>query len=413
MKTLRATHPLAPFASLCKHLLMQSLLWPSLLLAAPGCVVGEVDETANRPAEAAPSEVSILVYDPSKQGQVRSAMIAAGAEFVSEGYQAVIVDVGSASTATLAPIVERFLKDGKQVVLDSSDGPTDRIAIAELGAAVAGIALQESALSIVQNAPDAFTVTPIIGSSPSLIAAESNAGNSPLAVLGQRYSAPTSNLSAQTSVAGTTASASDTYVRMQFQNHGKPTPPKTPVLLDNNATYLETGFTGVQEKRYLYRGSPQACPASGTQVCEMSWAEQYARSITHGLNIGVTFSKVYEKLTGGVTLGYSLAVTNMKTLVWTTGASLNPGWTGRPVSYIWRRTGNGKVKNVYNFVSRESRTIACRPWGDCKRHYDTYVRQPDTQVGTWSAYVVLNQGDPTNSYNTFRGAADPFVYTFE
>jgi hypothetical protein len=382
---------------------------PSLFLAAPGCVVGEVDEAASQPAETAPSTVSILVYDPSKQGQVRAAMMAAHAEFVTEGYQAVIVDVGSATSATLMPIIQRFLDDGKQVVLDSSGGPTDRLAIAELGAAVAGIALRESALSIVQTAPGAFAVTPIVSSAASLIAGESSVGNSPLAVLGRPYSAPAADFS----VVGSTANATDTITQYHYQGHGKPSPAKTPVLLDNKATYLRTGFTGVDKKRYLFRGDLQLCPANGTQVCEMVWGKQYSRSIAHGLNIAATFSKVWEKLSGGVTVGYSLTVTNMQTLLWSTGASLNPGWTGRPVAYIWRRTGQGNVKNAYNFVSRRTVVSPCRPTADCKAHYDTYVRQPDTLVGTWLADVVLNQGSPTNTFNTFRGNADPNVYIFD
>jgi Ricin-type beta-trefoil lectin domain len=413
MKTLHANQRSLLVASLCKRLLIPSLLMPSFFFAAPGCVVGEVDEAANQPAETAPPTASILVYDPSRQGQVRAAMMASRAEFVTEGYNTVIVDVGSASPATLVPIIQRFLDDGKQVVLDSSGGPTDRLAIAELGAAVAGIALQESALSIVQTAPGAFAVTPIVSSSASLIAGESTSGNSPLAVLGRPYSAPTAAPADDWSVVGSTANALDFTTKVLYQGHGQPTPLAIPVLLDNQATYLQKTFVGLDKKRYLFRGDLQMCPANGTQVCEMSWGKQYSRSVSHGLNIGATFSQAWEKLTGGVTVGYNLTVTQMQTLQWLTGASLNPGWTGRPVSFIWRHTGTGDVKNAYNFLSRRTIETSCRPTLDCKTHHDTYVRLADKVVGVWFADVVLNQGSPTNSFNTFRGNADPNTYIFD
>jgi hypothetical protein len=408
---------LAAATAIAKRLLIPSILLPQLvLLALPGCTVDvdpgdePLEDVAEEPA-ALPS-VPVMVYDATKRGKVYSTIAASGVTFTQDNYDAVIIDVSSGSTETLTPIVNQFLKDGKQVVLDSSGQPNDRLAIAELGGAVAGIKLPEAALSIVQTATDAFAVTPIVDGAASLTVDNASAGNTALAVVGGQYLPPQEGDVEAHALVGPMA-ATDTILRSRFQGSGKPVPAVIPVIVDNNATHLTSGFRGSNLQRYLYRGDLQRCPSNGTQVCPMSWGEQYSRTVSHGLNIGVSIQKVFEKLTGGVTLGYSLSVSTSRTLQWSTGANLNPGWTGRPVSYIWRRTGYGNVKNAYIFQSRKTQVSPCRPLADCKVHRDTYVRQPNTVVGTWSANVVLNQGSPTNTFNTFRGTTDPNVYIFD
>src|SRR5512141_202534 len=106
MKTQHVPSSLRRSTSALEQLLLSLLLMPQLLVAAPGCT-GIVDEAGNDEADA-PSAASIFVYDPSKEGMVQSAMAAAGARFVTDGYETVIVNVDGSNTARLAPIVTQF-----------------------------------------------------------------------------------------------------------------------------------------------------------------------------------------------------------------------------------------------------------------------------------------------------------------
>jgi hypothetical protein len=146
----------------------------------------------------------------------------------------------------------------------------------------------------------------------------------------------------------------------------------------------------------------------------MTWGKSFTKSVAHGTSVSVNFAnKLTEKLTGGVTLGYSLTVTKSHTLSGSNSVNIKPGWTARPVSYLHRKRGSGNVKNAYVFQSRRKVHSPCRPSGGCYAVHDTYVRQPNTVVGTWSANVIVNQGATTNSWNTYNGALDPTVYVFD
>lgn len=394
---------------LFKRLVLTSVLLPSLLLTA-GC--GEqgswAEDGAGDPQEPDLSPGAIAVYNPSKRGMVQAAMEAAGTSFVTDNYGTVLIHVDGSSTASLVPVVTHFLNEGKQVVLDSNGGHAERSAIGELAAAVAGIAAQEAALSIVQDAPGAFTVTPIADATAAAGLSEYGPGNTPVAVLGTSSPA-LGSLDDSVSMLST-----DTITKSGFQGSGQPAPPIVPSYVDNKVTHIQKGSSGSLLKRYLFVGNPQECPVDGTNNCPMSWGESYSRAVAQGTTISVNLSnKLTEKLTGSVTLGYSLTVTKTHTLTWSNGTNIQPGWTARPVSYLWRKSGYGDVKNAYVFKSRTKTPSACRPSGGCYRITDLYERQPNTIVGTWSANIAQNQGAPTSSWNTFRGAVDPNVYTFD
>lgn len=409
---------------LCRRLLIPSLLLPQLVLAAAGCIGGEEggpeegtgDEVAATECKTgAAKTVPILVYDPSKQGRVRATLAAAGANFVTAGYDAVLVDVDAANASSLAPVVTRFLGEGKHIVLDSSGSAAERAAIGELAGSVAGMAAQETALSIIQTSPDAFTVTPL-DTTPTFGVYSETTGNLPLAVLAAKDGSICAAPAVEQSVVGPVAAAADTYLKRTYRGHGQPYPKVIHVLVDNKAVHQQTGFTGSELKRYLYRGDLQLCPSSGgSNFCNMTWGESYSKAIAHGTSISVKFplDKIVSRLTGDVTLGYSLTITNTRTLTWSNSVNIARGYTARPVSYILRRSGYGNVKNAYVFQSRKSQIVPCRPTLDCYYYNDTYVRQPDTVVGTWLANVTLNQGSPTNSWNVFRGTTDPNSYTFD
>lgn len=395
--------------SFFKNLLLSSILLPQFLLA--GCVVGldeagGLDDEAGDCEEAGPALVPTFLHDPSREGLVQSALTAAGATFVTDDFQAVIINVDGSDAATLAPVVTFFLDEGKQIVLDSSGGDAERVVIGEIAGAVTGLAAREAALSIIEDTPGAFVVTPIDTAGQFDSSDDDASGNTPLKVLASGdaeigSTCPTSDDAPQTF-------ASDTTTRRSYQGRNKPAPRRIPVLVDNNAIHHQTHFSGSEERRYLFVGDPQYCPLGTPDNCSMSWGESYSKSIAHSTKIDVSFSNAFtEALTGGVTIGYSLTVTNSRTLSWSNRIPVAPGYSARPVSYVLRRTGHGKVKNAYIFQSRRKIHSPCRPSGGCYSVIDTYVRERNTEVGTWIADVALNEGRPTNSWVVFRGERDP------
>lgn len=269
----------------------------------------------------------------------------------------------------------------------------------------------EASLSIVRPAPGAFTVTPIVVGSD-------DGGNTPLAVL-RMVSARAegcASVGAQdaTASAVSSAAAADTITMRSFQGAGRPEPRTVRTYIDNNATYGLTSRSGPLLKRYLWRGNPQRCPTGGTVNCTMTWGQEYSKSIAHGTSVTVDFgAQLTEALTGRVEIGYSLTLTKSYTLAWSNAVTIQRGWSARPVSYLTRQRGIGTVKNAYVFQNRSKIASPCRPTGGCFQVTDTYVRQPNTTVGTWSANVALNQGAPTNSWNTYSGTIDPTVYVFD
>jgi hypothetical protein len=404
-------------AAILKKLLISSFLLPQLMLATSGCQ-GLDDETSAEEA-ADPGEAgnckgdeatvfSVLLHAPAKQGLVQSAATAAGVQFTAENYESVIINVEGETAASLVPVVNSFLDGGKQVVLDSNGGLTDRATIGEITAEVAGMKADEASLSIVRPAPGAFTVTPIIVGSD-------DGGNTPLAVLRMVSARAAGCASAEPqAVVAPSAAATDTITIRTFQGRGQPEPATVRTYIDNNATYGQTSSSGSLLKRYIWRGNPQRCPTGGTINCTMTWGEEYSKSIAHGTSVTVDFGAQLTKvLTGRVEIGYSLTLTKSYTLAWSNAVNIKRGWSARPVSYLTRKRGAGSVKNAYVFQDRKKIASPCRPIGGCYQVTDTYVRQPNTSVGTWSANVALNQGSPTNSWNTYNGSIDPTVYVFD
>ena len=413
------------------RLLLASALLPPLLLAAPGCTTqdgdldDQVEDDSAPPADAVPmdcdakgpSTIPIFVYDRSKQGRVLASLAATNPNLVTDGYEAVLIHVDASNASSLAPAVTSFLNQQKHIVLDSSGDLDARRAIAELAGAVTGMEAQETALSILQYAPGSFTITPL-DTNPTFGVASETTGNKPLALLGSRERAacaqPADSADAAVSalVGGAVSTATDSITKIRIQPTGKPTPPIVYHYIDNKVTHALSGTSGSDLKRYLYRGDVQKCPSGGTK-CNMSFSRSFAKAVANGTSVSVKLGgKLTELLTGDVTLGYSLTLTNTKTLTWTNAVEIKPGLSARPVSYLWRRSGYGNVKNAYVFKGRTSRGGPCRPAG-CTIHTDTYTRDPSVSVATWSAYVPLNQGSPTNSWNIFSGNSDPNSYTFD
>lgn len=401
-----------------QRLLSSAMLFSPLLLAAAGCVVGEEDLLNDQSGEegAAPDCTAyttkpIFVYDPSKRGRALASLSAAGANLVTGNADTILIHIDGSNASSLTPIITRLLDEKKHIVLDSDGDEASRSAIGTLAGSVAGLAANETALSILQYEPGAFTVTPL-DLSPTYGVSSETTGNRPLALLAPTEAGCGASEAAPVTASDVTAAA-DTITKYRYQQRNQPRPPIVYHLVDNKATHVRTGFTGSDLKRYLYRGDIQTCP-SGVNKCTMSWSRSESKAVAHGTSVNVKLgAKLTEKLSADVSWGYSLTVTTTRTLTWTNAIELASGWSGRPVSYIWRRSGYGDVKNAYVFKSRRTVHSACRPGGGCYAHYDTYERQPNTTVATWSAHVVLNQGSPTNSWNTFRGNTDPNSYTFD
>lgn len=412
-----------PHGNSYRRTLLSALLVPQLLLAFPGCMGAEgelgVDEsdgaeTDTSPAEgcapAAASTLPIFVHDPSKQGQVRAALTAAGARFVDRDFAAVLIDVEGASAAALTPLVTRFLHDGKRVVLDSSGSPSAQLTIGELTQATTGMAARVPALSIERDTAQSFMVTPI-NLTPTIAATDSGLGNTPLAVLANT-GAQDSDTCAEP---GFSTAAAETMTRRSWQGRGQAEPRIVRFYYDKKTSYPRNNFVGSSFKRYLYVGDIQRCSSSqGNNGCEFSWGQSYTKEISHGTSISVKFGgKIAEAVTGEAELAYSLTVTNSRTLSWSNTHMIRNGYSARPVSYVVRQQGTGNVKNAFVWKNRTKVHSPCRPSGGCYWHTDHYVREPNTVVGTWTADIVLNGGATTNSWSVFRGNTDPNSYPRE
>lgn len=424
MKTHRLHHENTP-GPRHSRILLSALLWPQLLLAFPGCV-GEdgelgVDDGDGLQTEVgakadcaatASSTVPIYLYSPSKQGQVRAALTAGGARFVERDFAAVLIDVEGASAASLSPVVANFLQDGKRVVLDSSGSPAARRTIGELAFSTAGLSAPAAALSIDRNSAQTFMVTEI-NLAPSFAASDSGLGNTPLALLADPDSSQVASCEAATSEL--TAAAAETTTRRKFQSRSQPAPAIVRYLYDNKTSYPRLNFVGSNYRRYLYVGDIQRCSSSqGNSGCEFSWGQSYTKEVSHGTSVSVKFGgKLAEAVTGEVELGYSLTLTNSRTLSWSNTHLIQRGYSARPVSYVIRQNGTGNVKNAFVWKNRTSVHSPCRPSGGCYWHTDHYTREPNTVVGTWTAEIVLNGGATTNTWMVFRGNVDPNGYTME
>lgn len=399
--------------SFFKNVLLSSMLAPQLLLA--GCTVGLSDESLSEGEvnceDSAPALLPTLLHDPSSDGLVQSALTAADTSFVTDDYDAVLVNINSADHDTLVPVITDFLIDGKHVVLDSTGTDAERSMIAQLAGTVTGMAANESALSILEDAPGVFVVT-AIDTTQQFNTDGQDSGNTPLNLLANPDAAP--NPACADNDDAPQLFASDTTTRSSYQGKNKPVPPIVRVLVDNKTQYDRDRFSGSEERRYLEVGDPHYCSPNAADNCTFRFDRSISKAIAHGTKIDVNFANTLtEKLTGGVTFGYSLTVTNTHTLTWSNSHPVAPGYSARPVSYVIRRTGEGKVKNAYIFQSRRKVHSPCRPSGGCYRYTDTYVRERNTEVGTWLADVAMNGGAPTTSWVIFPGEIDTKRYVMD
>ncbi|MEZ4315203.1 MAG: hypothetical protein R3F14_44880 [Polyangiaceae bacterium] len=366
---------------------------------------GDIAEAAaDKLQDMAPSSIAILVHNPAQRGLLKDELEQAGVTFVADDYDTVIVHVDASNAKSLVPVVTEYLNEGARVLLDSNGGDADRIAIGELALEIAGVAAEETALSIVQDAPGAFTVVPIAHTNAAVGSGDYGAGNTPMAVLGS----PVRELALME------PSMADTMTKYYFQCKGCASPPIVPSFVDNNSTYPQTSLGSTDIIRYRFKGPLLQCSPGAAANCNQTYSESVSNAVANGTSISVNFTnKLTEKLTGGVTLGYTFTKTKTSTSTWVSSFPTKPGWTSRPVSWVVRRSGKGDVKNAYIFKSRTKSALACKPSGGCYGVYDSYERQATTKVGTWSSSVVMNGGVPTIGWKTFQGNVDPNTYVMD